>query len=308
MFGTAEAVRIQQVLSRLAAHEMEALTQFRKLVHPHEPDSIVACWFLKGEKWDAAGAVQAYQKSLAWRSAERIDEIWRDPLPRELESSMDEFFAPRLCEGSDRKGRPIMYVPYGGIDLPTLAERGITQRHLIRRYIQEMEKLRLAIHASRDPLAGHLMIADVFGVNPVHFMRSWSFFAEVSTLGNENYPELLGCCCVVRAPPAGLWMLSRVKTLLSPDSASKIEMHSGPDATEALLMHMDAGKIPMEVTMAKVEAYAGAQSTRCCPACFVQPPPPPSPPPATSSAPDLDARVAEAMASIHANAYEIWQS
>jgi len=40
-------------------------------------------------------------------------------------------------------------------------------------------------------------------------------------------------------------------------------MHSGPDATEALLMHMDAGKIPMEVTIAKVEAYAGAQSTRC---------------------------------------------
>eukprot|EP00966_Prymnesium_polylepis_P228661 5291669-Prymnesium_polylepis.1 len=66
-----------------------------------------------------------------------------------------------------------------------------------------MEKLRVALRAAPNPLAGHLQIADVHGINPAHFVRSWSIFAELSQTGQDNYPAFLGCCCVVRAPEAG---------------------------------------------------------------------------------------------------------
>ncbi|KAL3923555.1 MAG: hypothetical protein SGPRY_004180 [Prymnesium sp.] len=192
--STSEALSVQRMLSRLSPQEQDALKQFQSIVAPASPDLIAACWFLKSEKWEPPEGARAYQNSMEWRASRGIDKLLRAPSPfsEEVQGILDEVFALRLLKCCDLRGRPVLYVPYRHIDIPTLAKRGITQEHLVQRYLLEMERLRLAIRASRDPLAGHLMIADVAGVTPLHFMRSRSFYAEVSRLGNVS----VTACCI----------------------------------------------------------------------------------------------------------------
>ena len=65
---------------------------------------------------------------------------------------------PVTLDDVDQWGRPVMYTPCGRIDLPVLAKQGVTLELLLRRYVVQAEKLRLAVGRSADPLAGHLQV------------------------------------------------------------------------------------------------------------------------------------------------------
>ena len=102
-------------------------------------------------------------------------------------------------------------------------------------------------------------------------MRSWHFFATISAISQENYPELLGCCCVIRAPATGQRMFGMAQRLMSAESRAKVQLHSG-DPRHAL-----RALITDEVLPAVLAPMAGGDTSgwRCFPRCCESKPPPP---------------------------------
>mmetsp|Transcript_22532 Transcript_22532/g.76068 ORF Transcript_22532/g.76068 Transcript_22532/m.76068 type:complete len:200 (-) Transcript_22532:125-724(-) len=89
-------------------------------------------------------------------------------------------------------------------------------------------------------------IVDAAGLSIASFWKSWRFFKAMSKIGSDNYPELLGCCSVVRGVAAGAWVLDQVKRFLDPATAAKIEMASG-DPRKALARHLSPADYPPEL-------------------------------------------------------------
>ena len=70
------------------------------------------------------------------------------------EAAVATAFAPTVLKGKDKLGRPIVYTALGTIYLPALAKKGATLAQLLRCANREMERMRLEVEASADPLAG----------------------------------------------------------------------------------------------------------------------------------------------------------
>ena len=79
MFEAAEVTRARDFAAKLPYREQLALAEFKALNAPAEVDPIIACWFLKGEDWNASKTLPVYQQSLAWRKAERVDALRTQP-------------------------------------------------------------------------------------------------------------------------------------------------------------------------------------------------------------------------------------
>jgi len=235
------------VIARLSTAEREAIAAFREELQ-QPVDSVTALWFLRSRQFNVSKGVKMYMAHLAWRKTYGADELARTPpkaSPKAL-AAIEAAFSPRLLRARDKMSRPVMFLVFSGLDLVALAAEGVTVDLLIRRYVHEMEKLRLAVGASPDPFAGHLQIIDGAGMSVAKFWKSWKFFMAMSKIGSENYPELLGCCCIVNGISSGAWVLEQVKHLLDPATASKIEMHVG-DPRRALVKHLAPSEIPAEL-------------------------------------------------------------
>jgi len=136
-----------------------------------------------------------------------------------------------LLNGRDKLGRPILYIALGGVDVPALAKQGVTVEDLIRCWVRTSEQVRLAVEASEDPLAGHLLINDLGlgSANPctaMKFIRALRFWIAQGRLGQNYYPEMLGHTAVIRGPPPAAWAVSQIKRFLDKKTADKIELTS----------------------------------------------------------------------------------
>ena len=148
-------------IENLPAVERDALEEFRGAVGV-PVDTVTALWFLRARKekkiFNVAKAAKMYMAHLEWRKSYGADELMH-AAPKaapEVLAAMNDAFAPKLLDFVDLKGRPVMYMSYGKLDAKALADKGVTQDLLMRRYVHEMERLRVAISAADDPLAGRL--------------------------------------------------------------------------------------------------------------------------------------------------------
>ena len=260
------------VIEALPVAEQETLCAFHQALAPDEVGAIEACWWVRSYHHNVTEAVRACRASAAWRAAQDFRVMCQEPSePDHVRHVLDNVFSPRLIEGLDRAGRPILYMPYGRVDLVGLERQGVAMEYLVRRYTLCLERVRLAVLSAPNPLAGHLQIADVAGTNAAIAMRSWHFFATISAISQENYPELLGCCCVIRAPATGQRMFGMAQRLMSAESRAKVQLHSG-DPRHAL-----RALITDEVLPAVLAPMAGGDTSgwRCFPRCCESKPPPP---------------------------------
>ena len=62
----------------------------------------------------------------------------------------------------------------------------------------------------------------------------------MAKIGNDYYPELMGCVCVLNGPPAAAWAVRVAKRWLDPDTASKIELYSPDGSAAAIRDHLGA--------------------------------------------------------------------
>ena len=210
--------------------EKAALLDFRAAIAPAETDPLTALRFLRARDLDTAKAQAMFTTCFEWRATERIDGILTEETDPAIEAAVATAFAPTVLKGKDKLGRPIVYTALGTIDLPALAKKGATLEQLLRCANREMERMRLEVEASADPLAGHLLIQDLRGCTVMKFVRSMKFWLGQGYAGQNYYPELLGNTIAVRGPPAAAWAVNTVKKFIDKKTGDKIELHSGEPA------------------------------------------------------------------------------
>ncbi|OON19276.1 CRAL/TRIO domain protein, partial [Opisthorchis viverrini] len=85
---------------------------------------------------------------------------------------------------------------------------------------------------------------DMQGLGLKHLSPSWlSLVGEAVTVIESNYPEVLGACFVINAPPLFSRLYSLVKPLLSKATQEKVQVLDS-NYPETLLQHCDAESLP----------------------------------------------------------------
>lgn len=222
----------------------------------HGIDDWTVLRFLRGSKGKLKIARKRFKAYLEWRAAECVDAVMHESLPAdvELEAQLTAMYCPRILEGLDKKGRPVVYSNMGCVDFSWCHRNGLDTRLLARRHVRELERILLAVNAAPRPELGHLFLLDIGGLSLSRFLRGWSLWMEEARIGQEYYPELMGTVCILRGPASASWGLQQVKRFLDPDSAAKFELHSG-DPLPHVREHLDEALIPRELHHALSEAH-----------------------------------------------------
>lgn len=249
-----------------------AVAAFGRRLAPDTTDAVTATRFLRSkglrriqsiDEVDALAqaAVQMYQASLAWRQAERVDEILEEPPHSpEVEEVFQRYFNPRLLDGLDFHGRPVLFFQPSDLDFDELISHGINEQMLVRRFVRVMEELMPKIMASREPLRGHFAVYDVGRLSIYNTLMALTFWLKLGRTLEAYYPETLGNLLVVNAPMGSGRAFEHFKSYLAPASVHKVSLAVG-DAREALSGSMPCKMLPFELLQGEAEAGAPASSS-----------------------------------------------
>ena len=220
-----------------------------------DADAFTVLRFLRGCKGSPKQAKKRYAAYLVWRREERIDEVMGENLPAdvELEAQLTEMYCPRILDGLDKLGRPVVYSNMGKVDFGWFAKNGLDTKLLARRHTRELELIMRAVNAAPRPELGHLFVLDIGGLSLGRFLRGWRLWMEEASIGQQYYPELMGTVCVVRGPASAAWGLQQIKRFLDPVTAAKVELHSGPPLKH-VQEHLAPELIPPELLQEQAEA------------------------------------------------------
>lgn len=236
-----------------------AVAAFLRRLSPQTTDTVTATRFLRSrglrrlssvDEVDSLAneAVNMYNASLTWRRAEGIDELLRTDtgLDRAAEALLKKNFNPRILNGVDFHGRPVLYFQPSDIDFDELIAHGITEKMLILRFVRVMEQLMPLIYKSCDPLRGHFAVYDVGRLSIYNALCALSFWLTLGRTLEAYYPETLGNLLVVNAPLGSGRAFEHFKSYLAPASVHKVALASG-SAREALAGAIPTKMIPNEL-------------------------------------------------------------
>lgn len=213
----------------MKANILQSTFQLRQLVEAGDehPDALLGR-FVAAHGCDHHKAARQWRDYVEWRERESLDAVLREPpLEPALEEALQAGYNPRLLEGWDLKGRPVLLSRVGAFDFPALRRQGVTMQMVVRRHIQTMERISLAVNASPCPYDGHLLLLDLDGSSLTLFLKSWRVWQEIISIGNLYYPNLLGGVCIVRGPPSGRRAIGMIKTLLDGETSAKLNYSVG---------------------------------------------------------------------------------
>ena len=200
---------------------------------------VTARRFLRARKLHVTRSAKMYGEYFAWRRRERIDDILSEaPLAPAHEEALAACFNPRMLSVLDSNSRPVLFLSIGAIDMAHLQRCGVKMGVCVRRYVRELERLQAAVEAAPSPERGQLALIDIAGCTPRKFLTNLRLLVEVARVGNLYYPELMGCLCVVRGPPAAAWSVRTIKRVLDAETGAKIELHSPAETPAALERHL----------------------------------------------------------------------
>ena len=242
---------------------MDDVAALLERLAPARTSRETAARFLSGQKGNMAKAHKLCAAFLKWRSAEKIDGILEEPPlePASVERGLAALYAPLVLDGCDRKGRPVLFAHFGRLDIRAFARAGVTVPMVLRRHVRETERLArlLDARAARGSSSGvgdgddgddgdgdgaknsrnsdgfgrreacigggHLLVLDVQGLGFSRVLGLWKLWQSLAFVSSNYYPDLLGCCCIVRPPAGAKRMLDMVKTkLLDPATGAKIQL------------------------------------------------------------------------------------
>ena len=223
-----------------AARATALIVQLRKLLAPTPIGDEEAARFLVARRGDVAKAAKLFASNAQWRKAEDIDGILTEmPLqPAEREEvrataqlllscsrvrlSLTEplarlslptqllvrNFNPVVLDGCDRKGRPIIFVSVGRLEMDLLARNGVTVKLILRRQLRALEAVArmMAVRHERQyehngALNGgegspgiarrYLFIIDVTDGTVGRFLSGWKLWASIASYEAQYYPALV---------------------------------------------------------------------------------------------------------------------
>jgi len=230
----------------------------------HGVDTFTVLRFLRGCKGSAKQARKRYANYLVWRVEEDVANIMAERLPDDVavEAQLTEMYCPRILDGFDKLGRPVVYSNLRGVDFGWIARQGLDWKLLVRRHVRDLERILAAVNAAPRPELGHLYLLDLGGLPVRNLFRGWKVWMEQAAVGQHHYPELMGTVCILRGPPMAAWGLKQIQRFLDPDTAAKFELHSG-NPLKFVREHLSPGMIPPELLEADESSRRSAETSKC---------------------------------------------
>ncbi|VDP90522.1 unnamed protein product [Echinostoma caproni] len=141
---------------------------------------------------------------------------------------IEKYFPGGIC-GHDKLGRPLFIAPVGCLD-PKSFLKCITRTEFLQSRVYELEHIMKVVFPQASARAGRLIdqlsvIMDMQGLGLKHMSPSLlTIVSESVTVLESNYPEVLGTCFVVNAPPLFSRLYAFIKPLLSRETQEKVQV------------------------------------------------------------------------------------
>ncbi|CAL8091594.1 unnamed protein product [Calicophoron daubneyi] len=235
-------------LEQLSEDEKNTLTTFlnnvKDIGREECSSKLYLIRWLRARSWNLQEAEKMLRNHIRWRVENHVDNImswFKTP-------DVVENYFPGSIFGQDKRGRPLMIAPVGRFD-PKTFMRAITKADFLRSRIYQMEYTLKVIFPDASRRAGTYidqlsLIMDMEGLGLKHLNPSWlSFASESVTMLDANYPEVLGICFVVNAPPIFSTLYNFLKPMLSKATQEKIHVLSS-DFKDTLSQFFDLETLP----------------------------------------------------------------
>ncbi|OJT03883.1 Sec14 cytosolic factor [Trametes pubescens] len=231
------------------------LKQFREgLVEQdliHDGDSIgtddeTLLRFLRARQWNVKQATLMWKNCQHWRSTVEgvgIDELYRQIDPFDYPERDHVFDCwPLYFHKIDKKGRPLNFHRFGGINLTKLQKKMTLERFwqtvIVNCEALTREVLPASAEAAGKPISGTFVVVDLAGFGISQFWQMKDFARSSFQVSQDYFPETMAQLAIVNAPMGFSTIWNVMKPWLAKETASKIAIY-GSDYKKALLELID---------------------------------------------------------------------
>jgi len=237
-------------MERLTPEQRELFDQFKSRVldvcgsTPYNRDIDLLSW-LVARSFDLECAVDMMRKSMIWREKHGVNRVLDDWTPPE---ALLNYF-PRGYYGKSKAGFPLFIACLGRFDIRGLL-RSCRKSDFMKFALYCFEtggRHVLNISAQTGvPVNQFLLLFDLDGLSmmQVAYKEGFDLFLEMTKIMEANYPEGLGHCLAINAPPVFTLAWSMIRPLLRGTTQSKIHIFGRTGWQERLRELVEQDQLP----------------------------------------------------------------
>ncbi|KAL7747755.1 cytosolic factor, phosphatidylinositol/phosphatidylcholine transfer protein [Sorochytrium milnesiophthora] len=238
----------------LTTQQQDALDLLRKeliadqVFSPARHDDNTLLRFLRARRFDVPQTRQMMVSQEHWRTEYKVEEIARSFVFSEADQVRRLY--PQYYHKTDKLGRPIYIEHLSKLNVKELynvtsMER--MQQKLVYEYEKTINERFVACSlAAGTHIEQSCTILDLDGVSLTSFPQVSGFVKQISKIGQDYYPELLGNMFIINSPMMFSTIWSVIKMFLDETTAAKIHI-LGSKYKKTLLEHVDADNLPVRL-------------------------------------------------------------
>ncbi|KAH9891614.1 CRAL/TRIO domain-containing protein [Cubamyces lactineus] len=236
------------------------LKQFRETLQQqgliHDGDTIgtdddTLLRFLRARQFNLKQATLMWKNCQHWRKTVEgvgIDELYRQTDPFDYPERDHVFDCwPLYFHKVDKKGRPLNFHHFGGINLNRLQKKMTLERFwqtvIVNCEALTREVLPAAAEAAGKPIPGTFVVVDLSGFGISQFWQMKDFARSSFQVSQDYFPETMAQLAIVNAPMGFSTIWNVMKPWLAKETVAKVAIY-GSDYRGALLELIDEDALP----------------------------------------------------------------
>ncbi|KAI0670820.1 CRAL/TRIO domain-containing protein [Trametes maxima] len=229
--------------------------------------------FLRARQYNLKQATLMWKNCQHWRKTVEgvgIDQLYRDIDPFDYPERDLVFDCwPLYFHKVDKKGRPLNFHHFGGINLNKL-QKSMTLERFWQTVVVNCEALTREVlpasaEAAGKPILGTFVVVDLSGFGISQFWQMKDFARSSFQVSQDYFPETMAQLAIVNAPMGFSTIWNVIKPWLAKETVSKIAIY-GSDYKKALLELIDEDALPSSLGgKCKCEGQGGCMKSSAGP-------------------------------------------
>ncbi|KAI0632089.1 CRAL/TRIO domain-containing protein [Trametes polyzona] len=207
--------------------------------------------FLRARQFNLKQATLMWKNCQHWRQTVEgvgIDELYRQIDPFDYPERDHVFDCwPLYFHKTDKKGRPLNFHHFGGINLNKLQKKMTLERFwqtvIVNCEALTREVLPAAAEAAGKPILGTFVVVDLSGFGISQFWQMKDFARSSFQVSQDYFPETMAQLAIVNAPMGFSTIWNVMKPWLAKETVAKVAIY-GSDYRKALLELIDPDALP----------------------------------------------------------------